>query len=240
MDKKCDLCLWSQGSGGGGGSYTAQSPITINNGVIGFDGYQYQFQTLLEPTSVTTESGSLGDGSATGDIDIQAQGTLTFPGLRVTFNGVMYLCSRYDYDGYADYGAIWNDTTQAYDYSEYPFSVESDSDGLYLITPEAGTYTLKIDAGSIEVTPDFKDAVITAVGDALGPMLCVPGQTTAAEVSAAIEAHRLMYFMYRDDGYMFVSQPYTTENQPWGYVPNSGNPCTVYMQNGVFTLIDNT
>lgn len=86
--------------------------------------------------------------------------------LIITFDGTEYTCPKVTLEdaGYL-YGAP-ADLSQGYlfDFSEYPFSVSSSSDGKLLATPTAGTYTLKIEGGAVvaETTECFRRAVGSA------------------------------------------------------------------------------
>lgn len=114
--------------------------------------------TLTEE-SVTAEAGKDDDW---------AYGELTYSQLidadniTVTFDAVEYECPRWGDDLFHLYGAPWNDSTQAYDWSEYPFVIGSNAeDGNYFYTETAGTYSIKIQAVEVTATttPCFEKAV---------------------------------------------------------------------------------
>lgn len=84
-------------------------------------------------------------------------GTLTYntqitaDTIKVTLNGTEYTVSpTVDTSPFGTsytYGAPWSDELDRYDYSTYPFSVASTSNGINTLhTESAGTYSIKIEA----------------------------------------------------------------------------------------------
>lgn len=112
---------------------------------------------VLTEETVTTESSKIytfGYLSYSKPIDADS--------LKVTFNGTEYTCPR-NADG--SYGASYDESTDSADWSEYPFTLYSESDGggyvSTLYTESAGTYSIKIEAVTFNATvePCFKSAV---------------------------------------------------------------------------------
>lgn len=86
---------------------------------------------------------------------------------KVTFNGVEYECTVRDNDGLLSLGAPYDKDTDTFDFSEYPFEINNDFDPWGIITPEAGTYTVKIEhlEDVVETTPEFEAAVSEAMSN---------------------------------------------------------------------------
>lgn len=123
----------------------------------------------LTDESVTTTKAEESDPSASADL-VYAE-LITADTIQVTFNGTEYVCENFSiYEGEGAYGAPWNTETQSYDWSEYPFRMNSFSDNSVVInvfgTETAGTYPVKIEVGSSSVTttPCFQKAVRSVVG----------------------------------------------------------------------------
>lgn len=121
-------------------------------------------RTVLTEESVTTVAGEYGnDGSLAYSTPITAET------IRVTFNGVEYVCDAVAMGGTVrGYGGISQSDT---DFSEYPFAITSNSNpdasfvnGLY--TETAGTYQVKIETveQSVETSECFENAVNKVVG----------------------------------------------------------------------------
>lgn len=89
--------------------------------------------------------------------------------IEVEFNGTIYTMEGVG-DGCKRYGAPYDENTEAYDWSQYPFSmyVCPDSEQVNLNTETAGTYTLKITSDAATVTDEFRMAVRAAMGSSGG------------------------------------------------------------------------
>lgn len=99
-----------------------------------------------------TQYTTIFDGIMTTEVEQEAPAPISAPieelegleadTIKVTFNGVEYVCElqhgTYDY-----YGA--NPFEEFIDWSDYPFSIVYNVDYYLLATPDAGTYTLKIE-----------------------------------------------------------------------------------------------
>lgn len=91
---------------------------------------------------------------------------ITADTIKVTFDSVEYICNRRSTpNNNCEYGALWDDATESYDFSEFPFKVNSLSRGNLLVTETAGTYSVKIEAveESVETSDCFKKAVKSVV-----------------------------------------------------------------------------
>ena len=116
----------------------------------------------------------------------------------VTFNGTDYVCNRIDAFGEYFYGGF---TEQGPDFSDYPFALESNSEGMNNIyTQTAGTYTVKAvaEAKNFHASDDFATTVqivagIDAINEAL-PFQCLSGITTYTSAFEALQSGRLVYF----------------------------------------------
>lgn len=149
-------------------TWTCDEPITverlnhIEDGIAaGGDcdcGFECEEWVTLAEESVTTQRGT-NDNYAYGDFTNSQ--LIDAESIKVTFNGTVYECEKIA-DTYSsnNYGAPYNDSTDNYDWSEYPFSISSESSGTYLYTETAGTYTIKIEAveETISTTPCFDKA----------------------------------------------------------------------------------
>ena len=115
---------------------------------------------MLTEESVTTEQYDNIAYSELSYVELITAGTL-----RVTFNGVEYVCPRRSRENGGEYGASLNEETGEGDFSEYPFNIASFfSRGVvknFLTTQTAGTYSIKIETvdESVETTECFEKAV---------------------------------------------------------------------------------
>lgn len=107
--------------------------------------------------------------------------------IKVTLNGAVYECEKTVTDGNISYGASYDPSTGTADWSEYPFVLASDSNyGNALFTETAGTYSIKVESVSIDVTTSrcFCAAVNKCVQgngkliEAIGGGTCPDNQTT--------------------------------------------------------------
>lgn len=91
---------------------------------------------------------------------------ITASSIFVTFEGVEYVCNVYSDYGNSNYGAPYVEDTDGYDWSNYPFSILSNSHMNMLYTEHAGTYTVKIETVDevVETTPCFEKAVNSVIG----------------------------------------------------------------------------
>ena len=142
--------------------------------------------TLLTNETVTTTmgEGNLAEGTLQSVIDFSA-----YDSVIVTFNGVEYTCPVVLWDG--DYGCGSMDGT----FTDYPFSIGTFSidpvsgDQTVLSTQTAGTYSIKVESVSIDVTtsPCFCAAVNKCVPgngkliEIIGSGTCPDSQTTYHE-----------------------------------------------------------
>lgn len=155
-------------------TWTCDEPITverlnhIEDGIAaggdcdcGFE-CEERIVTLTEE-SVTTQKGK-DDNFAHGELSYSQ--FIDADSITVTFDGVEYECPRMAIeDGHNEYGAPYNESTNAHDWSEYPLAISSSDAGEgaftnILLTETAGTYTVKIEAveETITTTPCFEKA----------------------------------------------------------------------------------
>lgn len=67
----------------------------------------------------------------------------------VDFDGVMYECQTHDGNGFDTYGAVFDYSTVSYDWSVYPFHIQSVTDGpeedyLLILVPDDSEHTVTI------------------------------------------------------------------------------------------------
>ena len=149
---------------------TAEAMNKIEQGIANADGGGCTWVELTDET-ITTAAGQLGN-----------QGTFSYAQLvdaetiRVTFDGTQYECSRIDMSStmYA-YGGVGQD---AFDFSQYPFAIISNSTSsgyrTELCTENAGTYTVKIEEQQCADECDFTIANV----------LVIPGGSTSESMAS--------------------------------------------------------
>lgn len=143
----------------------------------------------------------------------------------VTVDGTSYDLTGFNDGGYWTFGAPFGD------FSTYSFSVYIDSGTTYFCHQTAGTYAVTIATLSqtITTTSDFQSAILS-IG-AL-PLLCVSGTTTAAQMTAAQSAGRLMYFMHEGCYCLITSY----DGSHVSYVSDSSVTVTASIVSNVFTV----
>lgn len=117
--------------------------------------------------------------------------------IKVTFDSVEYICNRRSApNNNCEYGALWDDATESYDFSEFPFKVNSSSRGNLLVTATAGTYSIKMETfeSSVETSECFQKAVRSVVSES-SVLRLVPDVTTRAEAIEAFNKGAIMYFI---------------------------------------------
>ena len=123
------------------------------------------WQTVFED-SVTTEDTPRGIVATIEGYYISADN------IKVTFNGTEYECPKISVESANVYGGF-NESTQDFDFSEYPFAIMSATEGgstfFKLYTETTGTYTLKIEEPQSGGSSDFSTATVTINWDASGP-----------------------------------------------------------------------
>lgn len=137
-----------------------QSGEMYNKVIVNVEGGGTSWQTVFEG-SVTTEEDS---GFATGTVEASVSADT----VKVTFNGTEYECSKNEDDSY---GAPWNDSTDAFDWSTYPFNFNIHGSVLMFNTESAGTYTLKIEEPQSGGSSDFSTATLVIDNIAENPAL---------------------------------------------------------------------
>lgn len=149
-------------------------------------GWGMQGTQLFSETVTTADDGMGNNFGAFTYTSLISADTIT-----VTFDGVGYTCPRIDAFEQHYYGGF---TGEEFDYSDYPFAIISDgSEGNFISTENAGTYTVVADMQGVEVSENFSSAVNACVGSGV-PMRCIPEVTTYDEMLFAKESGRLLYF----------------------------------------------
>lgn len=112
--------------------------------------------TLTDESVTTVQDGSAAYGNLTYSNQITADA------INVTFEGTEYVCENHD----GLYGAPYDESTDSFDWSEYPFNISSSispDDAIFnsLATETSGTYQVKVEVvdSSVTTTPCFERAV---------------------------------------------------------------------------------
>ena len=141
------------------------------------------WQTVFEGSVTTVEFE---------DALLEGLTSLTADTIRVTLNGTTYTCEK-QADG--SYGATYDESTQEFDFSEYPFNIGEGKDGYMLATETAGTYTLKIEEEQSGGSSDFSTADVTiinnsgatvALGDVFAPIFQIKTDFTTVGLDTEI------------------------------------------------------
>ena len=175
-------------------TYTAGNEIDITNDVIGFDGYDVTTTT----TTLCNETVTTNDDYNPISGDLVYSDLIDADPIKVTFNGVEYICPRL-YDGYVYYyGAV--KSSYVLDFSEYPFGLQSGGSYNMLITKAVGTYTIKIETitDNITVSSDFAKARGYSIVENPSQVLVNESVTTASSGSTFNEG-TLSYFSESND-----------------------------------------
>lgn len=109
--------------------------------------------TLVDNNTITTTVGEAGNTASFSYGAVDAGGR--YPTINVTLEGELYenVPLNEDYS----YGAPYDDSTDAFDWSTYPFNIY----GYSIVMQYPGTYTVNVDASieKVEVTDCFRKAV---------------------------------------------------------------------------------
>lgn len=161
------------------------------------------WQTVFEG-SVTTVAE---DESFTGEI--VGLNSLTANTIKVTFNGTEYTCEK---DENGNYGAPFNFETEQHDWSEFPFAISNlDSDGIWLITQTAGTYTLEIEEEQ-SGSSDFSTAEVLITNNTANDVLCLIPIVTNEGVNAlgtlySNDSGNMTIPLYTGTAILFIDSP---------------------------------
>ena len=134
-----------------------------------------EIATLTEETVITT----MGEGGNAAQGDLSYSQPIIQDTITVTFNGTEYECPRLS-DG--SYGAPYDQSTSTFDWSEYPFTLYSDSFDSSIYTETAGTYSVKIE-GMQEVattTQCFEKAVQSIASPLVVKASLAPSEGTSS------------------------------------------------------------
>lgn len=175
-----------------GDTITAEKLNRCDNGW----GVESSSQQLFTETVTTAVDPDYPEDGAWGAFSYST--LITADTLTVTFDGTDYVCPRIDVGNNSAYGGYSNG---APDFTDFPFAIFSSdmgSIGTDITTASAGTYAVSAYAtsSSIEVSPSFQSAVNEAspIDASLLPFRCVPNVTTYADMRAAADAGKLLYF----------------------------------------------
>lgn len=110
--------------------------------------------------------------------------------ITVTFDGTEYECHSVS-EG--EYGAPYNDGNP--DFSKFPFTLYTSSDGAAIITQTAGEHTIAASTVSIEISSSFDSAVVLA-----GVFEVVSGTTTFQEARDAFKSGKRVCVVSSNSG----------------------------------------
>lgn len=116
---------------------------------VNVEGGGETWETVFEGSVTTTENTDY----AQGEIDAN----ITADTIKVTFNETEYTCEKKADGPFTIYGDM--------SYTEYPFAIVLGMGTWYLSTPEAGTYTLKIEEPQSDGESDFSTAEVTIIDE---------------------------------------------------------------------------
>lgn len=131
---------------GGGGGVTPEIMAQIENA-------QWKSESIEQLFSETVTTVTEGD-YATADLAYSEE--ITSDVLSVVFNGTEYTCYRREGGGY---GGAYNEADDTYDFSEYPFTIETSMSSNAIFTAEPGTYNISASDENITYTDAFKEGV---------------------------------------------------------------------------------
>lgn len=200
----------------------------IENGIADIDvdeirGWGVQTTQLFSESVTTADNGS---GMNVGVLVYS--GTIDSASIVVTFNGTDYTCPRIDAFGEYFYGGF---TQSGPDFSEYPFAIDSGSQGNALYTQTAGTYTVAVSASGIAVSDNFSNAVNQCVDTSLMPMQCTSGVSTETEMTSAQQGGKILYFKYQGTTYIITAMA----NGSVGFIPENSSIVVAFIS-GVFDI----
>lgn len=137
-----------------GGGVTPEIMAQIENAQWKSEGTEQ----LFSETVTTADVGGI--PAANGSLSYEK--AVTADTLKVTFNGVEYTCNKRNMGDVVQYGA--RNTSDGYDFSEYPFSIESTyyyGGGVdnAIITESPGTYTVSASTETVTTTETFNSEV---------------------------------------------------------------------------------
>ena len=152
---------------------------------------------------------------------------ITADTITVIFDGTSYTCKVF-VDGTGRFYRAPAST---------PFVISSTSEGNYLKTETAGTYTVAVSADSVETSSDFKAAVGTSVdlSGILTPLVCYSEQTTFDEMFDAMDRGRMLcFFIYGNSirSYIITEIGYPSTVS---FIPENSSMSASFVD-GIFTL----
>lgn len=161
------------------------------------------YETLYDGTVETVEDDGFFYGVIASKITFVEGDTY-----KVTFNGTEYTCKCFD-----DYGILTIGTSyvgaEGYDWSTYPFYINTPSDNTELLTNQEGSCTLKIEhiTASTKTTPAFESMIqgIAGGGAASGCQIIYPDSISYvdnlySQYNKAPEAGNIYFIPFIDEG----------------------------------------
>lgn len=153
----------------------------------------------VESTQLFSETVTTSDGGGVNYGVLSYASQIDSPTIIVTFDDTSYTCvATEDGENYL-YGAPLGG--QGPDFSDFPFALESTTDGTNLFTETAGTHTIAAVGNAIATSSDFS----AAVGKCLPILKVELGKTTFQEVEDAIIDGLFVYGWDDDNGRMFYA-----------------------------------
>lgn len=136
---------------------TAEKLNKIEEGIA--NAGQPSWETLFEGSVTTITDEQSGIAGGTVDYLFTSEPPRK---LKITFNGTTYECDATILEGGAPYvyGGYNSETGQP-DFTDYPFELIANVGSVFLVTPEANTYTLKIEGQGVQPTNDFTTFNVT-------------------------------------------------------------------------------
>lgn len=177
-------------------------------------------KVLFDGTVTTSES----SGHNTGNISTES--AIAADTIIVTFNGTRYECPNISGSGGYEYGAVYGEVM---DFSIFPFNIYAGNDSVEVITENAGTYPLKIEATgkTVDISDDFKEAVAESVGAKI--LRCIEGTTNITDVQNFFNNGGIVYFTAPDTAGGTDKHLY--------FINTPGNPCTIFPESTTLTAI---
>lgn len=162
----------------------------------------------VDSSQLFSETVTMGDSGGLAWSELVYSTQITAETINITFDGTEYndvpaIVETAPFGTVYTYGATWSDALGSYDFSVYPFSIESTSNGNSLYTQTSGTHTIAVAGAAIVVGDNFS----TAVGISAEPLLAtLPtpyavtiGTTTLKEVFDALASGKIPIATHTDN-----------------------------------------
>lgn len=209
---------------------TVTTTDTFKQAVNDIAGWKTESEAVLFDENVTTAAWS-GGNIAT----LSYAEPITADTLKVTFDGVEYICPKISGSGFVAYGGVGETEP---DYTEFPFVIMSDGRGNSLYTEVAGAHTISVVTDTISYTDAFKEGVHKLSN----VVKLVDGVTTGAELTNALQDGKLLYFYYGEDSSVsrtlhIITGPSTLPDT-YKFIPED-NTVRAVIANDVFRVLPN-